>query len=426
MALLTYNGISLPYSTVLNFRNEAVPDEVSRTDFILTRYDIRVECLIMAEAIDMVAPDLEFDVRDPATIIFSIEKKLMQYRRSLSFKFNDVEFIPQPNGVAGTVDSMNGPVPQSFTYVRLTNTTWVCQFHVIAHYRLNPTVTVAGSTVTNENLPGNVILYNRWDEKVSIDANQYTRKVRSGKFMIRSDNLQGMLADQARSQMAVVGVPVGCVRESAEYGISPDGLSISYTILDREVYRLPPPPATQAQGTYTEEATLGDGKRLGHVSVQFKAPKSASQMELCRVAVSVAIAKLGANGSDFLNPDPEERGIVQGATLTVGMYENTVAVRISVLYPTKRKKVKGVAFLRPSVVQVKGSGGTGPQPKYRDRGTAGFLLQAARYYDPDITAAVALQSDGKELSADNPLTPTGKNQMPSGLRPGEAGKTKEA
>ncbi len=419
--LVSYNGIYLPYSQMSSFRCEYVYDE-SKTDKLYTRFDIGVQCLITSEAMDMLAPDLEGRTTSPADIMRHAELRLREPRKTLSVKFNDVEYIPGKAGVPGTVDAANGPQPQDVTFLQMNNTTWMVTFRVVAHYRINYTVS-AGGEVTFTNKATGSVISNRWEESVQINNLELSTRTRRGRLIIRSDNLAGYLADEVRSQAAVIGVPRGFLRVSRDYTVDPNGLGLRYSCVDQEVYRMPPQGALTADGDYTETSSRGDGKRYGQVHLRLEAAKDFPQHNLVKLAFAVAAGKLNLQGANFFDPNPDLRGIVISSTLRVGMYRNTVEVGMQCQYTVPIERVQGVAMISPNISMVHDSDGLDPQPQYRDRGTAQLLLNAANYYDPELFPQLV---DGRERTPINPNTPQGGvNQFDRGKAPGEAGKKPE-
>lgn len=126
MSVLSYNGVYLPYSFTTGFRQEAVYDDMSGTDWILTRFDIQIQCVVNADYATQLAPELVgIQTRSAADVMNIIRSRLLKPRKRLSFKFNGVELIPQPQegiGSPGDVDARNGPQPQSCILIELTNT----------------------------------------------------------------------------------------------------------------------------------------------------------------------------------------------------------------------------------------------------------------------------------------------------------------
>ncbi len=442
--LLEYNGIILPYCDLSSFKMEAVYEE-SKTDKILTKFDISVSCLISADLLDQIAPTYYGSTDDPAFIVALVQEALLKPRQKLSFRFNDYEFIPQPAGVRGYVDAKNGPQPQSFTPVRMDEVSWWCTYHITAHYVVSYSVGVSADAKSSRffmsNLPGNVVLYNRWSESVSIDKRQYSTKTRRGKFMIRSDNDAASIADELRTQMAVLGVPRGFVRDSSNYTVDPSGLGLVYNVVDREVYQMPPDGTYDAEGTYTEQASKGDGKRTASCSITLKGSKLTKRSDLMRRAANLCASALNARAGEFIpkggkplfnaesvvivNQKTRKAGVLVGASARFDLFDNVCTVSMATILPASRTWY-GSKDLIPFV----DAPATGkpelpgfPQPKYFDRGSAGLLLTAAAYFDPAIQGIELQDRQGffAESNAQTTAEDAAKTQMKDGSIPGTAG-----
>ena len=101
--------------------------------------------------------------------------------------------------------------------------------------------------------------------------------IRSGKIVIRSDNVEGKIADQVRTQLAVIAIPAGYLRKSSKYTVSPDGLGLHYDIVDHEVFKKPPVPAYKSSGSYKEQTQKAGAVRYVTASVTLDASKFVDQ-----------------------------------------------------------------------------------------------------------------------------------------------------
>lgn len=410
MSILTYNGIVLPYNFTTSFRQEAVRDDMGDTDWIYTKYDITSQGVLTANYLNVISADISNqggNVRSPADIQAYIRSKLLAHRKSLSLKFNNAELIPQETGGAGTVDVANGPKPLYCDIQNLTNQSFLLTFRITAAYWENMTP----GQIPPQNNSGNTVLFNRWTETVDIDNANYSRRTREGKYQIRSDNVQSVIADQIRSSFAIVGVPEGFLRDSSTYTTTADGLAVQYRVVDREVFKLPPIPAFEADGEYVETAVRG-AKRYGEVWVRLKADKTTNQAVLLQTCLGVALAKLRTNpnaGAVF--------NFLESAAVKVKLYENEVEVRARSYMkpqttPDGTGRIAGAwGFDTQNMTITPGSEqGQTTQPPYKDRGTASMLLQAAAYWDPSLASTL--------------FNPTIGQNVP-GLAPGTAGATLE-
>lgn len=402
MSHVIYNGVTIPYAFHTHFHQEVVYDDMGGTDWTCTKFDLEFQAVINSDYANMIFPTLEGKTDNAAVFMKAIRTALLRPRRQLQVLFNGVDLIPASTAGLGSVDVKNGPQPQHCNITQLTDVTFLINFRIIAHYwennSVNPLAALPENIVTN--VTGNNILFNRWTESVEIDGLGYTKRIRNGKFVIRSDNRQDLIADQLRSQMAVVGVPQGFLRETAQYTVSADGLAIMYNIVDQEVFKNPPSPAFKATGTYTETSPLNGVMRILECQLRLEGPKNVPQAQLVSRAIAIVMSKIG-DQSEILNPlsPSETMPIHQG--VRVGMYENWVEVTVRVKVPVTQQRTNNINFNLARMVYTPGSdasfaGGPGvPTPAYSDRGTGIQLVQAAAYYDPSITATILNKVTGQ-------------------------------
>lgn len=414
MSQLTYAGVVLPYPFNTSFVQEPVFDEMSNTDWCLTKYEISLQCVISSSYLIMMASNLVGTTNNPAEIMASLRTQLNKPRRALSFSFNGKELLPRLIG-PGTVDAKNGPQVKACNYVNMTNNTFLLNFAITAYYWENrgqsntSVVPLVGAAAR----AGNNVIWNRWSEWVDIDNANYSTLTREGKYIIRSDNMDGVEADDVRSNMAVVGVIDGFLRRSSYYKQSPDGLGIEYRVVDEEVFKLPPNPAFEAKGQYVESTTKLGAMRWGAAKVWLKGDKATRQEDLVKLAIAVVARKLIINGAAL---DVVTRGfaLLEQCVFTVDMYKNEVECYMKCMMKPNTQdatnRFEGVAGVNlTQLVNTPGSS-TATKPLYLNRGTAGYVLQAAAYYDPSLQG-----------TALNPVT----GQMTAGLPVGEAGTKRE-
>ncbi len=436
MSQLTYNGVVLPYFHCTDFKQVAIRDDMADTDWHLTRIQISGHAVVNADYTELLAPDLieangDIGTDSAAFLMDVIRPRLLQHRRALSYTFNGVELIPQrQEGNVGTVDAENGPKPQDCSIMHLYNNMFYIAFTIHASYWENFRRREIGSDdipPAIDNPAGNNVLFNRWSEAIEINECNFTSRVRNGKFKIRSDNVNGFVADQLRRQMAVVGVPKGFIRHSSKYTVTPDGLAIQYQLEDREVFKLPPFPTYKATGEYYETGGKNDATRFIEARVRLEAAPDTPQTSVLNMCMAVVGSKIGISsvnqvvGNNFAKPTSV---IAIGASVRIGMYENWVEVWLKCQLQQTTARFQSLAILDRTVcftpysdpgtfVQDNGQRFTGAQsPNYPPYGSnkASKLLQAAAYYDPCLVAAA--------------INPAGE-QMNVGVAPGQAGKIEE-
>ncbi len=429
MAVLTYNGIVLPYTNITDYRCEVVYDDDGGVDALLWKYDIKGECVINMAYANLVAPHLissppdNIGIYNAAALQAIIRNKMRQHRKTLSLKFGDVELIPQKQqSNRGVVDAKNGPKPLEVNIIDLMNETFIVVFHIVAHYWETPRESgPAGVQYPIVNNDGHPILSNRWSETVEIDANKMTKYRRNGKFTIRSDNTQGRIADSFREQMAIVGIRPGMMRNQSTYSVSADGLTLKYDVDDIEFFKPPPPLATKAKGYYMESTSKWGAMRYGTVFLSLQAPKNISQAKLLRQCISICTTKLRANGAINL-------ALIQAGYIKTDLYENSVECMLKVMANSPRSRVAGVPMTTDEIIVQSPESDNRSLISFETlpstRGTQGILLRAAAYYDPSVTGTVMQIRGLADVGVANPLIPNDATYLP-GDEVGTLGKTLE-
>lgn len=424
MTMIAYNGVVLPYGLTTEFRNENLYDD-SQTDLMYLKVDLTVNGLLSASYLPWLAPDLVGKTDNPAVILNVIRDRLKRPRRGLRVIQNGVDAVPlNQRGVPGQVDARNGPQPQYCNIVQMTETTWFFAWRVIAHYWVNPNVDPDRNPIHRNEKGGNALL-NRWSEAVSIDKRLYSTRTREGKCVIRSDNPDGLLADEVRSQLAVVGVPVGFNRDSSDYTVSEDGLALKYRVVDREVFRNPPEPAHEADGEYLETSVKNGAVYYGEARVMLGGAHGSIRPQEQLLATALQICFLKVDERRQALGGPEAGYIMDSASVKYKFYTNEVEASMRVKYNIGTGRAQGASGFRYMFCDAPLSNAA-VRPQYWDRGTASLLLQAAAYYDPNLTDN-QLTGGVKSTTPTNLGTPDDdkKYQMNHGRFVGRAGKNPE-
>lgn len=409
MAHFTYNGVSMPFCMHTNFSQEPVYDELGSTDRMYTKFDIAIQA-VLNTAYNNDADSTQAANADLPTFMKNLRAKLMTPRRQLSVTVAGTELIPDPISQSQIIDARNGPFPQSCQIIKLTNTTFLITFRIIAHYCEFVDNGDSGSRQSS----GSGVVSNRWTETIEVDTLNYTRYNRDGKFFIRSDNDQHFTADQFRENFAFLGLSKGFKRISSKYTISPDGLALAYSIVDQEIWLQPPEPAWEAEGEYVETLSNLGAVRVGHVRVHLKGAKETPQEKLIEAAVAVCGQKLRAAGAQTKQnaqiAGKASISFLRTGAVRVDLYRNEVEVQLEALMKSDSKlRLAGAADLNfDNLTGTPLSPPDGPyRPPYQLFGNLGVedgLLHAASYYDPSLTQNVLSNLD---------------NQMHPGKEPGE-------
>ena len=419
MSVVKYNGITLPYPLHSSFVMESVYDE-SNTDLMYTRIEAMVQCIVNKEFISIIDSSITAD-SPIINIMRAMRFKLLEPRKTLEVIINGRDLVPTKAGVVGTVDARNGPKPKSCTITQMSDHSFLVTYHIEGHYWENYSSIRAAETGTNRK--GNAVISNRWSDTAEIDQCQFTRRTVEGKVFIRSDNAEGLRVDEIRNNFAIFGIPPGCVRKRAQYRVDPSGLAMSYTLEYEEQYLMPPKPAYEAEGEYTESTTNNGALRWGECRVMLKGAKDTPKDDLLKAALIIMMSKLRvANTKAFIPPTKVQAdqgiqlvsivnplSILSNSSIRTSLYRNDVEVRARFMMgPNARTVTEGIATLdpRPVCLPPLGSWGTAPFPKVDTRGTLGLVLRAAVYFDPSLQQKMDFAN----------------GNMQPGIRVGEAGK----
>lgn len=414
MAKVSYNGLIFPFADVTNFKHEVVYDEDSHTDYCLSKFDVSIMMVVNVAYVKLLDPDSVLTGLNGLTavqIMNNIREHLSVPRRSFSVSFNGTDLIPGPIG-AGSVDARNGPQPVSCEFTDLTNNTFLFTWRVVAHYWEN--LSRIGQTGAVRNNPGGTVLYNRWGDIQDIDENGFTTRTREGVFSIRSDNADGAIVDDLRTQMAIVGIPSGFTRKSARYHVQPDGLKMRYSLVDAEQFKMPPTPAKKAEGQITEDIHKGGGKRTLTCWCKLSGNKTDSQPQLIQTAVAVVSAKLNIRKNNL--PVKGKGSFPETAKVEYGLYENWVKATITADVAIDTKRLKGINAFGSMDTTLPFSDGLIIEPSYPTFGTCGPLLEAAKYYDPSLRN-VTIQPGGRNLTQGLQVGQAGNQVEPNQATP---------
>lgn len=420
MAKVSYNGINLPYPLHSNFSMESVYDE-SGTDRIYTKIAATVQCLVNTDYASSCGLTLD-STSNVVQMMRMMRNKLMQPRKRLSVWVGNRDLVPNRAMVPGDVDAKNGPQVKSCVISQFDDYSFLVSFSVEGNYWENFTNDRAAELDINK--PGNTVLSCRWSDSIEMDQSMYSRRIREGTYVIRSDNAGGLTVDGVRESFAMFGLVAGFQRTRANYRVHPDGLKMSFTLEDVEKYFMPPKPAYEADGTYTESTTNNGAHRWAECNVRLRAPKDASKVELIRTALTVMMTKLrqansvintaSRDGQNFTLFRVQPFNILSSSVIRTQLYDNSCEVSARfMMSPNGRTVINGVSTIdwRTIAYSPAGSPPNSPPPAYYARGTAGLVLRAAAYFDPSLANLSILQTQG--------------NLGPGLTRVGQAGVEKE-
>ena len=318
--IFRYNGIDLSYVLTQSVTQEPARDP-SGTDQLYTRIRIEVRAVLNAG----LNPSLGAS-DTPARQIPRIRHMLTAPRRALYYAAGG-----SPGGAvidlpAGR-DDHTGPWPDApaLTVTHVTEATYVVTFAVVV------CLTDCGTAPPE-------YLSNRWQESINYDANWHaTRRVVG--TLITSGRAPGS-PDDLRL-LVTPGVPPGFRRESADYQLSEDGLTVRYTFADRQLAKVPPFPATTMRGRQVETTPMPGGKRKGEIQLSLTGPPTVNPRDLLGVAIRVAMARAYHVG--FTVSEKSGRILVGGSIAeSLDDDKNEVSLHLQWDIPPARSRDRGL------------------------------------------------------------------------------------
>lgn len=384
MSKLTYNGLVFDSDgwQTLGFNQEAIYDE-SNTDLECVKITIAGHCVL--SQCPGRAPFLPGAVGDPAATALAktrLTSAFMKPQQSISFTVNGTEMMPS----SSTIDARNGPRPLRCNVISITEGAFLCDVAIESHWvETSP----AGSDGDGNQLKNEVgqILSHRWSETAKIDLNFYTTKTRTGKIVVSSaayNSKKGIFLDKLRETLITTSIEPGFVRLDSQYTVHPNGLEMRYSIVDQERFRLPPAPASDAEGDYTITTQMTNGPgRFVTCRIKLTGPKKVQSNPgiLMKAALGIALNQCRKAGGFFpTKVDFHEQ-----------LYRNEVEVMVAGrLNQQKRnrsekKTLNLEAGLKNIGMAPLGSErGLARSPDPGTRGTANLLLRAAAFHDPSL------------------------------------------
>ena len=347
----------------------------SNTDAIRNHYVIRVRGFISTSA-------GTFPTGTTGSMLAAIKARLESPRRPFLYTIDGSAVVSIPSGL----DAKLGPKPLPARVTEVNSGLFAVECGVECW-------TV---DCDNDCLERSPVLSLRWTQSESFDQNWYSKLKTNGLLIVRSDLLQ--CADNFRA-LATPGILPDYQRISSSYTLSHDGLELEFEFDDQEVDRLPPYPATKANGTYTVVVTRPGTIRHGTVVLTLEGPKGSSRRDLMVRAINMAYSKLQSD--NISNP----RAPIWSGQFDEDLYIPKVKVSITAMMTpltgTHFLTAFGGAAVMPSVGRVQEKawedGLPGIAPPERKR-LARLLTAAFRDPCACLTATRGLTSTGSPAS----------------------------
>ena len=298
-----YGNVQLHNCKTLGWSQEIVYDD-SKTDQMFVRYKLRFECLLHAQAyaqwsktdgsIPIFTGDFnsnELAHADSCMSLREMLRRLKSPRQELRVTMgNNIMLDVRPFTASGGggdtegiwLDVENGPKPQRVEVTQLTTG----QIAGAAVFTLNFEIDCTCLLCPSGNV--NFVISNRWSIGESMDANFFTTRSITGKMRVASAALNAEIA----RLLILPSLEYGFRRDSIDYSVAADGLEVTYTVKDRQVYQAAPWPCTRMEGTHTESTK--DGILFNStVQVEVEGHPGASKAAMLAWIIGVMESRLG-------------------------------------------------------------------------------------------------------------------------------------
>jgi hypothetical protein len=380
-----YNGIQLNLSRIESFDSEAVYDPVD-IDRVFNLVTLRVVGIINAQ--------INTGNLSNAQVLEYYRAALLEPRKQLVVAINGQNTIINPG-----VDSDNGPHPVRVRVYGFQGVTIMVEFEV--EYR-EPACAESEVIVTS----------NRWEQQTDIDADGYTTLTSHGLLVIDSSKTEDNPDFYRQIPFPVAFQTPGFVRLSQNFKVSADGNKLNWTIVDKEVYVVPPQDVdtnnnlqkiTRWEGVWTQEGSFDNGGGLavlGTLAMKAWGQRTCNKSTLVQFCLDVFQSKIA-----------NQRWVIESYKFDEGLSENFVALTVNVYTVA----LNGVALIDIPVpdnmgaplIIYRASGAT----RISSRGTAGLWIvvkDVVASCDSKTTTTVVTsgtnENDPPEFTGSNPPT----------------------
>lgn len=385
MSSLTYGGLTIDTLKTTSFTQEAVYDP-SNVDLLYTKIMISVRGVINA-ATSPAAPG-----EPPAQTVVRMRKAMLKPRQQLIFTVGADTLVRSPaDGVSE--DPKHGPFPKHCNIISITEATFMIDF-TVETYIID---TCDGATTP--------YISNKWEENISIDQDQYTKRTIKGQVIFRADLINdkvfnnGLSPDAYRSTLIPPNLPLlpNFIRESLDFTVQTDGTALQYTIVDKEQYTIPPASMTRFTGEHVVTCTKG-AIYLEQISIKAYGNAVTPKSALIANAVSFILGRLNAAG---------QKKIIKGGYIKDTLNENVVEVKVETFATARQQTIFGLNVAQPNNITnldyVLGNRRSNLQP---DPGMAGTAQLAMTVFSTYLTLCTSAPTLGDVELRNSPTGPT--------------------
>ena len=354
-----YNGVALRNCLTKQF-DQVVEYDPSGTDRIYNRFVISVEALVTDQ--DMY---LGFQAEPPVTCIgvgnypplestqftsqgkLNIIQALLSVPRQEFVYYQGDQIVVRANSDVSTLsgqgeffnqwtDLNNGPKPKSVNVTqvvanrvyRVTFSIEVCLLWCATQYNLHGMPDFVGSlggdSITpekNDGVTNRRLISNRYSIDDSRDENFFSTRALIGRARVAHEKLWSY----AIRTLVMPSLQPGYQRVQTKFTVAPNGLDLSYQVVDRQRYAAPPYPATDFEGQHLETTGIDGSVSHGVIQVGLKGSPDTPKRGLLMAGIAIVQSRIGKFGKIGQS---DEKVIAEQVTITDVLQENAITLQI--------------------------------------------------------------------------------------------------
>ncbi len=396
MSSLVYNGIPIIFARITTAA-EVQYDQKSNQQLRQVKHTVTCS----GEISPAILP-AELGETNAGQVLARIRSALTSPRKQLQVFIGDFLYLNSP-AAGNAVDVANGPFPRHVDVQQITGSNLITVNIVIETSLYECYDGSPGTPGTDAFLPAWTT--HTFSEQMSIDENWFTTRRRTGMLTVRAD--ANLSPDNFRD-VVIPPIPRGFRRVSSDYTIQEDGLAMSYTYVDKEVYKEPPAGITRFEGERMSESDEKGCIFKQTIRVKLWGNKQTSKAKLLAVAGFLIFNQFNAL--------PNTANSIMGSQVrdNFGGDDNWLEMTVTQGLVVQNATFYGVAgnFFNLDLDHYPGEDLTQTPSDPGTRGTALLEAVAPVLSDPCLNATLQAQSGGAQLQAGFDGTPASITTVP--------------
>ena len=329
---LIYNSVTISDCETLAFDQSVTYDE-SGTDPLYSTIRIRVRggLHLSADHSHNVTPG----VTTTSTLVTRAQQAtalLSQHGGIFSYWIGDTILLAANSDSSSLLcDANNGPKPRGVTIQPIGSSYLRVEFEIEIARVLCADAAGARGTLSP-------VLNNRWSVSEERDSNFFGQRTIEG--LLRVANVSHW--PQTFRGLVVPALPDGYQRVRMRFADSADGLSLRYTIVDRQRYAAPPAPATDWHATYTESTSNQGALQFGEMRVMLQGEPGVDKQRLATVAHAVVAERL--RGIINTEAGDSSHALIMHTSLTEHLHEPRIDLSVTCKHSEPSADMLGARF----------------------------------------------------------------------------------